>query len=234
MNRRNFLKLGALGLATSIYGCSFNSPNLDNLRNDIKIIIDNMVTLKTHIKFEDNSQMNKSGEGLIVDDYIITCDHIVSNYGINTRTPFGNLFIPRVSKKNTTKLGNNTLEEVLRDYKRDIAIFKLPKDYNKPKPVKLGDDDKLKLLDRLYLIGDAYDLEYVVRPGYLGREEIVTLFSTPHDVIGKIFTGRLANGDSGSPIINQEGEVIGLASNTSDVYGVFKPINWYKKELGLK
>ena len=231
MDRREFLKLIALGLSTSLYGCSFIDLELERIRKASKLIIENMVTLKTKLKYHDGGKDKISGEGLIVDDYIITCDHLVNLYGYNQRTPIGNIYIPRVSKSREVKLENQILESVFTDSKRDMAIFKLPNGYDKPEPVKLGDDDKLKLLDRLYLIGDAYDLSYVVRPGYLGKKEVITIKTYPRDTIGKLFTGRVVPGDSGSPILNSNGEVIGLASDSSGAYGLFKPINWYKQEL---
>ena len=231
MDRRDFLKLGAVAVVGLSSSCAYQFvKSKESLREDIKTILENVVTLKTHTKY-DGGEGNLKGEGLIAGDYIITCDHIVSMYGKFEQTVFGEVYVPILAESDNTKLNDSELETVLKNYKRDIAIFKLPKDYQKPKPVRLGDDDKLKLLDDLYLIGDAFDRDYVVRYGQLGKEEITTFPSDPVDAIGRIFTGKIVPGDSGSPLINNEGEVIGIASNTTPAYGIFKPINWYREVI---
>ena len=231
INRRDLIKGSVL---LSLSSCVGLKPNFSSLRKEIKGVLENIVSFKTRILYgrkDKPSERILNGEGIVVNDYILTVNHIVSLYTINERMGSMNLRIAINKISEVTTMGD-VLEEVVKNRKNDYAIFKLPKDFRRSNyKVRMGDDDKLDILDRLYLVGDAFDLEFIVRPDYLGKREEIRIQGR-HDVsIGKVFTGRIVQGDSGSPILNSEGELIGLAAGMNQAYSLFTPINKYKKYL---
>ena len=231
MDRRDFLKLGAvtaIGLSSS---CAYQFvKSKESLREDIKTVLENVVPLDTHIIY-DGGESSIFGHGLIMGDYIITNDHIVTMHGIEYRTPFGTQLIIVDKQSEETMLKGSVLENIAKDRETDMAIFKLPDSYQKPKPARFGDDDKLELLDKLYLVGDPFDRDYVVRPGYLGKKDIINIPTDFGMVKGKVFTGQVSPGDSGSPLLNDKGEVIGLVSYKVQSYSTFVPINRFKEKV---
>lgn len=230
MDRRDFLKVGAASFVASSIPILYHLNSPKDLKEDIKTVIENVVPLNTHIKY-DGGENTIFGHGLIMGDYVITNDHIVSMHGIKLRTPFGTQLILVDKQSEETMLKSSALELIAKDRETDMAIFKLPDNYKKPKPARFGDDDKLELLDKLYLVGDSFDRDYVVRPGYLGKKDIINIPTDFGIVKGKVFTGQVSPGDSGSPLLNDKGEVVGLLSYKLQSYSTFVPINRFKEEI---
>lgn len=248
MDRRTLLKgglilAGAAGFVGYPFLLEFIEENKKEvLRKHIRGVLENIVTLVTVTKFktydeqENPSKNRQSGQGIIIGDYVLTVDHIVSYNRIIDRTPFGYVMTPINKLEETTTIGKTELEQIAGSEERDIAILKLPKDYKKPKyKVRLGDDDELKLLDDLYFVSDAFDWAHIVRLGHLGKEGVAESSGKDFRMHnGKAFAGNIVvPGDSGSPLLNKDGELVGImASLTANgVYGIFNPINWYKGEI---
>ena len=119
MDRRDFLKVGAVSFVSSsipisIYHFLNSQGKLetdpkDVLREAVKTIIENTVTLHTHSQY-DGGERDVSGQGLIFGDYIITCDHIVSMHGIQEPSTFGTLEIKVDVQMEETRLNGVVLE----------------------------------------------------------------------------------------------------------------------------
>lgn len=255
INRRDLVKLGLVGFVaglTPAVAYDFYKNNLSKrfLNKEINAILENMVNLETvtkenvgsrnpelelesGLKDEQFKYVKTTGQGIIYGDYILTADHIVSKYVKIIPFPGGAPFMILIDKESEiTKTGNYELEEVVKKMEGDLAIFKLPKDYKKPSSkVVLGDSDKLKMLDEIYLIGDPGDLVFTVRKGIMARTGEFGLPVNEFGGSGYLSSFIAAPGDSASPIINDSGEIVGLLTSSYGVYSIFTPINKFKEEI---
>ncbi|MEK6760603.1 MAG: serine protease [Nanoarchaeota archaeon] len=233
--------VGALAFVgtMALSSCSVNSDlKLENLRKEIKKVSSNKVMLESKVKYRVESsgiELDEDirGYGNVVGNYIITVNHVVSvNSSIFQETPFGVAQIYVENLFSETRLNGSKLESIIYDKENDIAIFKLPEELNgKYNPVALGDSDKLKILDKICSIGNPRLNSEIIRCGIVSN-----------DIAKREFEGRkmygfessilVFPGDSGTPVVDEKGEIIGLANYW--LYGVASnivPINKFKEYM---
>lgn len=156
------------------------------------------------------------GSGFIIDKegYIVTNNHVVENSD--------NIKVILKDEKEFDA------EIIGRDVSTDIALIKIKVARNLPF-VKLGDSDMLKVGQWVVAIGSPFGLEHTVTAGIVSAKGRV-IGSGPYDDF--IQTDASINpGNSGGPLINMNGEVIGI--NTAIVasgqgIGFAIPINLAK------
>ncbi|MDU6139519.1 trypsin-like peptidase domain-containing protein, partial [Bradyrhizobium sp.] len=145
----------------------------------------------------DNSprRTNSLGSGFIVDDsgVVVTNNHVIADADeIN------------VIMNDGTKI---KAELVGVDKKTDLAVLK----FKPPRPltvVKFGDSDKLRLGDWVVAIGNPFSLGGTVTAGIVSAKNR-DISSGPYD--SYIQTDAAINrGNSGGPLFNLDGEVIGV------------------------
>jgi len=157
------------------------------------------------------------GSGFIIDKegYIVTNNHVVED-----------------ADKIKVKLKNGKefdAEIVGRDPNTDIALIKIKSKNNLP-VVKLGDSDALQVGQWVVAIGSPFGLEHTVTAGIVSAKGRI-IGSGPYDDF--LQTDASINpGNSGGPLINMEGEVIGI--NTAIIasgqgIGFAIPINHAKR-----
>ena len=157
------------------------------------------------------------GSGFIIDKegFIVTNNHVVED-----------------ADKIKVKLKNGKefdAEIVGRDPNTDIALIKVKSKNNLP-VVKLGDSDALKVGQWVVAIGSPFGLEHTVTAGIVSAKGRI-IGSGPYDDF--LQTDASINpGNSGGPLINMEGEVIGI--NTAIIasgqgIGFAIPINSAKR-----
>ena len=168
------------------------------------------------------------GSGFIVspDGYVITSNHVVSEKDAD----YSVIYEP--NKTYPAKV-------ISRDSINDVAILKIQVK-NFP-CLELGDSDKVELGESVIAIGNALgEFHDTVSTGIVsGLSRYITAFSgiSKHAEMlrGLIQTDAAINpGNSGGPLVNMEGEVIGI--NTAVVMGAQNigfaiPINYAKKDL---
>jgi serine protease Do len=155
-----------------------------------------------------NTALSNSGSGFVFSEtgYIITNAHVVQSADtISVQLHDGSRYLAQV---------------VGLDELADIALLKIP--VNNLKPVVLSEKiNELKVGQTVLGIGSPYSFEYSVTSGiisYLGR----TLASAgvQNNSASYIQTDMLINpANSGGPIINGEGEVIGMRSRIFSTTG---------------
>ena len=174
------------------------------------------------------------GDGIIVGDYVITVAHIVSLKEAVVNTPFGEFNQPIGKISERTYIGETELERIIADNDRDIAVLRLPKDYKKPAyKIKLADSDTLKLIEGIYLIGNMAGIGLNIREGVISNSIGEKVFEDQYRTSGFNVSTSGFYGDSGNPVINLQGEVIGLFAQLhfQGRSSFVKPINWFKEYM---
>jgi serine protease Do len=150
------------------------------------------------------------GSGFIVspDGHIITNRHVIAGATrILVKLDSGEEYVAR-------SLGD--------DEETDIAVLKI--DAKSPLPaVRLGDSGSVKVGDWVLAIGSPFGLAKTVTAGIISQTRRETPLSTPFQRF--IQTDAAINrGNSGGPLVNLRGEVIGvnsqIATSTGDFNGV--------------
>lgn len=164
------------------------------------------------------------GSGFIVSDngYILTNWHVVQN-------KYSNCYITLENGEAYNGI------VVWSDQDLDLAIVKI--NLNGLKPMKLGDSESLKLGEPLYAIGNPIGVEFqrTVTAGIVsGLNRTIKI----EDEYGKNYMENLIQtdatinaGNSGGPLINKSGEVIGINTikvTNAEKIGFAIPINTIK------
>jgi len=157
-----------------------------------------------------NSSRNSIGSGLIFDPrgYILTNYHVIENAGVIEATLFGYsgmVYPARV---------------VRAEPESDLAILKIDS-MEKFLCAELGDSDLIEVADTVLAIGSPFGLEYTVTKGIISDDKR-DLVIDGDEYRGMIQTDAAINrGNSGGPLINMEGEVIGINTAIYAPTGIF-------------
>ncbi len=150
------------------------------------------------------------GSGFMVEKsgYIVTNAHVVEDASrITVKLDSGEEFIARI---------------VGTDDQTDLAVLKI--DARRDLPfVKFGDSDKAEVGDWVLAIGSPFGLTKTVTAGIISQKQRETPFASAFQRF--IQTDAAINrGNSGGPLVNTEGEVIGvnsqIATSTGDYNGI--------------
>ncbi|MFH1076211.1 MAG: trypsin-like peptidase domain-containing protein, partial [Pseudomonadota bacterium] len=159
----------------------------------------NVVTTTLEINFwMELIPKSGQGSGFIIDreGYILTNNHVVENARQILVTLSG-------GQKTEAKL-------VGKDPSSDLAVIKIPKEYV-TNVVKLGDSDKIKIGQKAIAIGNPFGLSQTLTTGIISalNREIKTQEGT--SIENLMQTDAAINpGNSGGPLLNSNGEVIGI------------------------
>lgn len=127
--------------------------------------------------------------------------------------------------------------DIKQDEQTDLAVVRIKAD--KPLPAaKLGDSSKLEIGDWVLAVGNPFELEHTVSAGIISGMKRLLPSGKRADYIQT--DAAINPGNSGGPLVNLEGEVIGIntaiASSSGGYQGVgfAIPINlakWVSKQL---
>ncbi len=111
--------------------------------------------------------------------------------------------------------------------KADIAVIKTQGIINNPQIAKLGNSDETKIGDKIIIIGNPMGLYHSLSVGYISRKE-TSIQSTSALKSMEIFQTDAAinTGNSGGPMFNLNGEVIGIVSSILSRSGGFEGIGF--------
>ncbi len=154
--------------------------------------------------------VNAVGSGFIVDrsGHIVTNAHVVEEASrISVKLDSGEEFPAKV---------------IGVDEQTDLAVIKIEAGRDLP-TVKFGDSDKARVGDWVLAIGSPFGLEKTVTAGIISQKQRETPFASAFQRF--IQTDAAINrGNSGGPLVNIEGEVIGvnsqIATSTGDYNGI--------------
>jgi serine protease Do len=142
-------------------------------------------------------EVNSLGSGFVLDaeqGIVVTNNHVIAD-----------------ADKITVNFNDGTsldAELVGRDQKTDIAVLKVDPAKHKLKAVKLGDSDAARIGDWVMAIGNPFGLGGSVTVGIISAQNR-NINAGPYDRF--IQTDAAINrGNSGGPLFNMDGEVIGI------------------------
>nr|XP_011460214.1 PREDICTED: protease Do-like 5, chloroplastic isoform X2 [Fragaria vesca subsp. vesca] len=163
---------------------------------------------------DDNTKVEGTGSGFIWDKF----GHIVTNYHVISRLATDQTGLQRCKVYMVDARGNGFSSEgkiVGLDASRDLAVLKVDIEGHELKPVVLGTSSDLRVGQTCFAIGNPYGYENTLTTGVvsgLGRE-----IPSPDGkaIKGAIQTDAAINaGNSGGPLINSYGRVIGVNTST--------------------
>lgn len=136
------------------------------------------------------------------DGYILTNNHVIANERSVSVTMFhkkGKGFGKKVFKKVRIVALNDDL---------DLALLKIEEKIDIPYPqLYLGDSTKLKVGDKVFSVGNPMGLERSTSEGIISK--------AARNQGGRLYlqtTAPIAPGNSGGPLFNERGEVIGIVN----------------------
>jgi S1-C subfamily serine protease len=165
-----------------------------------------------------SSQEPASGSGFIIDKggVIITNAHVVQD---SNTVASSIIVVLSDSEEVTAKLLGT-------DPSTDIALLKIDPGKRSLRVLKLADSSKLQVGDTVYAIGSPFELEGTMTEGIISALNRTIESPNPSFMIrGAIQTDAAVNpGNSGGPLINSSGEVIGINSQIASSSGSFAGI----------
>ena len=202
-------------------------PSTDSERSYSQIynqVSPSVVSINVSGTSADGSQFQAAGTGFVIDQqgHIVTNDHVVdstSSIEVN--------FIDGTIVKG---------EVVGVDRDSDLAVIKVDRPANELTPVKLGDSDKLFIGETTLAIGSPFNQRWTLTSGIISALDRTISGQTKYSVGSAIQTDAAINpGNSGGPLLNLNGEVIGVnsqilsQSNSSSGVGFAIPVNLVKR-----
>ncbi len=155
------------------------------------------------------------GSGFVYDDkgHIVTNNHVVTD-GIRFTVSF---------------LDGTVLSAMLvgRDPDTDLAVLKIdPKDMQL-KPLKLGNSSNLKIGEQIIAIGNPFELAGSVTLGIVSQKGRLLPTERGYLIPGIIQIDAAVNpGNSGGPLLNSRGEVVGVTTAIESMTGEFSGIGY--------
>jgi serine protease Do len=171
---------------------------------------DNADDILDYLKRQQQRPSASIGSGFIVDKtgYILTNNHVVDDASrITVRLQSGEEFPAKV-------IGT--------DEETDLAVLKIDAGRDLPF-IKIGNSDSAEVGDWVLAIGSPFGLEQTVTAGIISKTRRETPYASAFQKF--IQTDAAINrGNSGGPLVNMDGEVIGInsqiATSTGDYNGI--------------
>ncbi len=156
------------------------------------------------------------GAGILVGEnhmYILTAAHVVANASKI-----------QVQFQNGTVIGATNRRI---DRTADVALLQLEKPATSIPVAKIGDSNKMRIGDDIFIIGNPLGLEYSVSKGIISGKHSEKDGITSTKVMEFFQTDASINkGNSGGPMFNMQGEVIGIVSSILSFSGGFEGLGF--------
>jgi S1-C subfamily serine protease len=109
----------------------------------------------------------------------------------------------------------------------DVALLELNEIPNNPQPCPIGDSDKAKIGEKVFVIGAPYGLSYSLTSGHISGRIEPNKITDGFAGMEFIQTDAAINeGNSGGPMFNMNGEVIGIVSHIITISGGFEGLGF--------
>lgn len=197
-----------VGIA-SMYSGNKTNKDIEQLGIDIKKLKEGQTSISNKIdetkrpKTDPNATLKSGGTGFLIDGkgYLITNAHVLKGKTIIATNASGNQFYAKVCMK---------------DEQRDIAVLKIEdKDFKPYTSLPYGINKTVKLAEPIYTMGYPKD-EIVYSEGYLSSQS-----GYKSDTLTYQIAISAEHGNSGGPVVNKNGDVIGILTDKSEGGAVF-------------
>lgn len=206
------VSLFSMGLS-AIYNTTKTNPQLSQLSREVENIKRDQrntnKTLNEFIKVDPGATPKSGGTGFLIDGngYLITNTHVLKGQRIIATNEKGQQFLAKVC---------------MRDEQRDIAVLKIDdKDFKAYSQLPYSLNRKVKLAEPVYTLGYPKD-EIVYSEGYLSSET-----GYKSDTLSYQISIAADHGNSGGPVLNKNGDVIGILTNKFEGGAVFAVKSMY-------
>lgn len=199
-----------VGLTVSVFILSFcglgSESNAQQLRVAFHKVEDAVVIVRTEQQglapFPQQGMVSLNGLGsgvLISNDKVLTAAHLVQAAD-KTVVEFsrGELIPARVTGSALSA---------------DIALLQLEHSPTNAAPVTLGDSDKLDVGDQIFVVGAPYGLSHTLTAGHVSGRHLLDNKGQNKTVEFLQTDAAINSGNSGSPLFNLNGDVMGIVSN---------------------
>jgi 2-alkenal reductase len=204
-----------------------STPLTDSERsfsNIYNVVSPSVVSINVSGTSSDGSQFQAAGTGFVIDNqgHIVTNDHVVDS----TSSIEVNFLNGTIVKADIVGV----------DPDSDLAVIKVDVPADQLTPVVMGDSDKLFIGETTLAIGSPFNQRWTLTSGIISALDRTISGQTQYSVGAAIQTDAAINpGNSGGPLLNLNGEVIGVnsqilsQSNSSSGVGFAIPINLVKR-----
>ncbi len=184
---------------------------------DKSVVVIKVVESKTNGqgKLDEKVSYGALGSGVLInkDGTIITAAHVVNNAD-EVVVVFSDGQEMRAKVVGLSKIA-------------DVAKIKVMGLIKNPLPAKMGDSDKTKIGDKIMIIGSPMGLDHSLSVGYISRKEQHKSRSSDFNRLEFFQTDAAINtGNSGGPMFNMDGELIGIVSSIMSRSGGFEGIGF--------
>lgn len=148
------------------------------------------------------------GSGVLIDDdgHIITAAHVVQTADL--------VEVEFVDGTRVTAAVISSAPD------KDVALLKLDRVPENTRPAELGDSDEMHVGDEVYVIGAPYGFEHTLSIGHISARRAGSEDSMGRVEVETFQTDAAINkGNSGGPMFNLRGEIIGIVSHISSRSG---------------
>ncbi len=117
-------------------------------------------------------------------------------------------------------------EVVSSDPLADVALLKVDRVPSGAVVARLGDSDAMEVGSQVFVVGAPYGLSHTLTVGHLSARH--EPYSLPTSLLAEVFQTDAAinQGNSGGPMFNMEGEVIGIVSHILSKSGGFEGLGF--------
>jgi serine protease Do len=180
----------------------------------VSIFVEENTVMTTSDLRSQTVSKNGLGSGFMIsDNLVVTAAHVV-----------------RVPERIQIKFSDGEIipGKVVSSYNApDIALVKLFRPKLNAVTVKFGDSDKLKVGQQIFIVGSPYGLSASFSSGYVSSFRRNNLGKNPFTSTEFIQTDAAINqGNSGGPMFNLVGEVVGIVSHITTQSGGFDGIGY--------
>ncbi len=188
--------------------------NMDVFNKVHKAVVNIVATTLTINYWQQITPQEGQGSGFIIDDkgYILTNNHVVAK-AQKIIVTLGD------DKKTRAKL-------IGRDSSTDLAVIKIP-EHMVPSVAQLGNSDYARVGQKAIAIGNPFGLSHTLTTGIVSALDRELEDESGTMLTGLIQTDAAINpGNSGGPLLNSNGEVVGINTAIFSLSGGYQGIGF--------